>query len=69
MKFSQKTFKAKLHENPELRQVFIDAVMQLLKAELDADDTKEEVYEFDYSIGADILSKINTETMDMAVAA
>lgn len=69
LKFSQKTFKAKLHENPELRQVFIDAVMQLLKAELDADDTKEEMYEFDYSIGADILSKINTETMDMAVAA
>lgn len=69
LKFSQKTFKSKLHESPELREVFVNAVMQLLKAELDADETREEANSFDYSIGADILSKINMETSGMALAA
>lgn len=65
-KFSQKTFKSKLHEIPELREIFINAVMEVLKADIDSDNTKQEMYEFDYSIGSDILSKINSETFAVA---
>lgn len=59
IKFSQKTFKEKLKENPELRQAFISEVMDLLKADLDSNDFKEEVLERDYSLNNDILAALN----------
>jgi RecA/RadA recombinase len=61
IKFSQKTFKDKLKENPELRQIFIQEVMDMLKAELDASDTANEIREYDYSLSTDILSQINPD--------
>jgi hypothetical protein len=61
IKFSQKTFKDKLKENPELRQVFIQEVMDLLKSELDSADTSNEMKEYDYSLSTDILNQINPD--------
>jgi hypothetical protein len=61
IKFSQKTFKDKLKENPELRQVFIQEVMDLLKTELDSADTSNEMKEYDYSLSTDILNQINPD--------
>lgn len=61
IKFSQKAFKDKLKESPELRQAFINEVMAMLKDDLDAHDVREEMYNQDYSLGYDILSQINTE--------
>lgn len=62
IKFSQKTFKEKLHENPELRQAFINEVMSMLKEDLDSDSSVDEHEEsvYDYSLSADILSQLNS---------
>lgn len=59
IKFSQKTFKEKMRENPELRQAFIEQVMVLLKSDLDAHDIDEEFIHRDNSLSSDILSQIN----------
>lgn len=59
MKFSQKNFKQKLRELPELRQAFINEVMDVLKTELDASVSENVVRENDYSLSTDILSQIN----------
>lgn len=59
IKFSQKNFKEKLHESPELRQAFINECVTMLKEELDASDVQEEQSSYDYSVGRDILSQIN----------
>ena len=59
MKFSQKNFKQKLRELPELRQTFINEVMDMLKADLESNDNNEEIKENDYSLSTDILSQIN----------
>jgi len=59
MKFSQKNFKQKLRELPELRQAFINEVMCVLKADLDASVSDNVVRENDYSLSTDILSQIN----------
>lgn len=63
IKFSQKNFKEKIQENPELRQIFIEEVISLLKEDLDSHDYEniKNDREYDYSIGIDILSKINIE--------
>lgn len=58
-KFSQKTFKSKLREVPELRQIFIEAAIDMLKKDLDSNDTAEELVDRDYSLSNDILSRIN----------
>lgn len=59
IKFSQKVFKEKLRENPELRQIFINEVMAMLKEDLDKDTIEESGSAFDFSLGNDILSQIN----------
>lgn len=59
VKFSQKNFKQKLRESPELRQAFIAEVMDMLKAELDTNDKDEIIQDYDYSLNTDILSQIN----------
>ena len=59
MKFSQKNFKDKLKELPELRQVFIQEVMELLKKDLDANDVESDSNMYDYSLSSDILNQIN----------
>lgn len=59
VKFSQKNFKQKLKESPELRQAFITEVMEMLKAELDNSDKDEVIQDRDYSLSTDILSQIN----------
>lgn len=60
IKFSQKEFKNKLKENPELRAAFINEVMAMLKEDLDRNDVPEDItQEYDYSISNDILSQIN----------
>lgn len=64
LKFSQKNFKEKLHESPELRQVFINECVSMLKAELDEHDMKEEQSAYDYSISSDILSEVNTTALE-----
>jgi len=61
IKFSQKAFKSKLKENPELRQIFIKEVMDVLKADLDRYDTEDNTESFDYSLGSDIMSQINSD--------
>lgn len=60
IKFSQKNFKEKLKESPELRNAFINEVMIMLKAELDEADAADETDSYDYSLGTDILSMMNT---------
>jgi len=60
-KFSQKAFKEKLREIPELRQAFIQEVMAMLKDELDRYDVEQTLDEFNYSIVDDINSAINAE--------
>ena len=60
-KFSQKAFKQKLREVPELRQIFIQEVMDVLKTDLDKYDIQGDTESFDYSLGSDIMSQINTE--------
>lgn len=60
IKFSQKTFKTKLRENPELRTVFINEVMDVLKAGLDKYDSEDNKESFDYSLSGDIMSQINS---------
>lgn len=60
VKFSQKKFKETLHTKPEMRQAFMDAVIEVLRADLDAHDIEEESNNrFDYSLGNEILSHIN----------
>lgn len=60
IKFSQKNFKEKLHESPELRDVFIKEVMNMLKEELNEQNSQTTDSGFDYSLGKDILSMVNT---------
>lgn len=60
-KFSQKAFKQKLREIPELRQIFIQEVMDVLKGDLDRYDTQGDMESFDYSLGSDIMSQINSD--------
>lgn len=60
IKFSQKEFKNKLKENPELRQAFINEVITMLKEDLDKYDIEEESTSYDYSISNDILTEINS---------
>ena len=60
-KFSQKAFKQKLREIPELRQIFIQEVMDVLKNDLDRYDTQGDMESFDYSLGSDIMSQINSD--------
>lgn len=59
LKFSQKNFKEKLRESPELREVFISEVMEMLKEELNEHNEMEANSGFDYSLGKDILSMVN----------
>lgn len=59
IKFSQKNFKEKLRESPELREVFISEVMEMLKEELNEHNEMEANSGFDYSLGKDILSMVN----------
>lgn len=61
IKFSQKAFKTKLKENPELRKIFIQEVMDVLKSDLDKYDTEDNTESFDYSLGSDIMSQINAD--------
>lgn len=63
IKFSQKNFKEKLKESPELRQAFINEVMAMLKADLDNNDSPEEFVTRDNSLSNDILSQINELTL------
>lgn len=61
IKFAQKNFKNKLHENPELRQAFITEVMNMLKEDLDKNDVPdEEMNAYDYSLSTDIMTQINS---------
>ncbi len=60
IKFSQKAFKTKLRENPELRNIFINEVMDVLKAGLDKYDSEDNSESFDYSLSGDIMSQINS---------
>lgn len=60
-KFSQKAFKQKLREIPELRQIFIQEVMDVLKTDLDKYDNQGETESFDYTLGSDIMSQINSD--------
>lgn len=62
IKFSQKTFKEKMKENPELRKVFIDEVISVLRTELDSNDKEDEVVTRDNSLASDILSAVNALT-------
>ena len=60
IKFSQKTFKSKLRENPELREIFIKEVISILKERLDKQDKFEESYDdFSTSLIFDITSRLN----------
>jgi hypothetical protein len=60
IKFSQKTFKEKLRENPELYQIFIKEVMELLKEDLDRSAIESNpASEPNYSLANDILSQLN----------
>ena len=60
VKFSQKTFKQKLHENAEFRNAFINEVITLLREDLDKDDNTQSVNSYiDYSLSDDILSMVN----------
>lgn len=59
IKFSQKTFKDKLHEYPELRQTFIQECINILKNELESQ--VEDASGYDYSVGTDILSQLNPQ--------
>lgn len=60
IKFSQKTFKEKLRENPELYQIFIKEVMVLLKEDLDRSAIESNAAsEPNYSLANDILSQLN----------
>ena len=61
IKFSQKNFKEKLRESPELRKAFIDEAMDMLKQELEDNSNQDADSGYDYSIGSDILSQINPE--------
>lgn len=64
VKFSQKTFKDKLKESPELRAAFINEVMDLLKADLDSGSAeKDEFISRDNSLANDILNQINNIAM------
>ena len=60
-KFSQKAFKEKLREIPELRQAFIQEVMAMLKDDLDRSSVEQAFDDFNYSIVDDINSAINAE--------
>ena len=61
IKFSQKKFKDVLHTNPDLKQAFMQVVMEVLKADLDANDisNSDNNLKLDYSISNDILNQIN----------
>ena len=57
-RFSQKTFKEKLHSIPELQKIFIDEVIDVLSGEMKERDEKASK-EWGVDINYDILNKIN----------
>ena len=60
IKFSQKTFKEKLRENPELYQIFLQEAMVLLKEDLDKISTStSSSIGNNYSLATDLLSQLN----------
>lgn len=59
MKFSQKNFKEKMANNPELQEVFMKAVIEVLKSQLDT-DVKESIDNNNYDISNRILGEINS---------
>lgn len=60
VKFSQRNFKDKLHENPELQKVFMEEVMALLRKDLDASVVDiTESHNFNYDLCTQILSEMN----------
>lgn len=62
IKFSQKTFKEKLYENPDLRKAFIAEVMEVLKQDLDSHDIiDQDIDTHNNSLCGDILSQINSD--------
>lgn len=59
IKFSQKNFKQKLNENPELKQAFIEFAMNMLKSTLTESTQNKHVQ--DYSVTNDILSQLSID--------
>lgn len=59
IKFSQKGFKQKLRESPELYQAFINEVISMLKEDLDKSIQEEMEANDTHSLATDILSQIN----------
>lgn len=60
IKFSQRNFKEKLRENPELYQIFIREAMELLKSYIDKANSANNISNANnYSIATDILSQLN----------
>jgi len=60
IKFSQKNFKEKLHENLELQKVFMDEVIALLKKDLDTSVIDiSEGKNFNYDLCNQIISQMN----------
>ena len=62
IKFSQKTFKDKLRESPELRDIFMKEVLAVLKEDIESSSSQDQdltVHRFDHSIASDILSMAN----------
>lgn len=62
MKFSQKTFKSKLETDPDLKKLFIDETMAVLKGMLDKlamSQIAESAYDFD--ISKSIMEEINCQ--------
>ena len=66
VKFSQKTFKQRLKESPELREAFMNEVISVLKEDLDRDDVDEVVDIKSYDITNDILARINNGVTNIA---
>ena len=60
IKFSQKNFKQKLAESPELREAFAKEVISMLKEELDKSEEEIANISKDYSISSNILSEMNS---------
>ena len=61
VKFSQKEFKHKLYENPELYRAFIDEVMEMLRLELDTEDKQEQDSSYNFHLANDVLDVLNSD--------
>lgn len=61
IKFSQKSFKQKLAESPEFRNIFIEASLEVLKSKLDTQERQSTVNQFNmnYDINMEILGRLN----------